>query len=312
MSKQETAHNLPFGRRQVEITFPNRVLFPQDAITKQELVDYYVTHAAILLPYLKNRPLTMQRFPEGIDHEGFYQKNTASYFPSWIKTVPVQHEKRVVNYVVGNNAATLAYLVNQACITFHIWLSKIDKLYVPDRMIFDLDPSGRNFSDVRLVAQGVRTLLERELGLVAFVMTTGSKGLHVWVPLKRKDHFEVVHDHAHDIARIIHTRYPTLTTLEIRKEKRAGKIFIDYLRNSFSATGVAPYAVRALPKAPVATPLHWDEVSDRDLKPQRYTLKTIGKRLESMEDPWQQFYAHARALTVAKKVVAELLKDIKQ
>lgn len=309
MSKEK--QSLKIGRYSVNITTPDRILFPDDKITKLQLIEYYLTYADYITPHTKNRPLTMHRFPEGIEHEGFYQKNAAEYFPRWIKTVPVVHENRTVHYVVGNNAATLAYLANQACITFHLWLSKINNLHKPDRIIFDLDPSGTDFNQVRRAAFDLRELLEDELGLVSFVMTTGSRGLHVLVPLKQKYDFDFVHNFTHAIAHIMVARNPKDLTLEVRKDKRKGKIFVDYLRNSFSATAVAPYSVRAKSGAPVATPLYWQEAEDKKLHPQKYTLKNIDRRLEHMGDPWQNVMKHACSLRKAEKVLFQLLQEHK-
>jgi bifunctional non-homologous end joining protein LigD len=301
---------ITFGRYRVDITHPERVLFSADGITKKEMIDYYTTHADYILPYMHNRLLTMLRFPEGIEHEGFYQKNAADYFPAWIKTVPIKKEGGgTVNYVVCNNIATLAYLANQACITPHLWLSKIDKLRYPDRMIFDLDPSGTDFNQIRFAALRLRDILEHELGLTSFVMTTGSRGLHIWVPLKRRYDFEYVHKFARDVAHVMVMRDPAHITLELTKKKREDKIFVDFLRNSYSATAVAPYSIRALPDAPVATPLAWKEVKDTTLHPQKYTMRTIKKRLARIKDPWQDMEHVACSLTKARKQLDRMLNN---
>lgn len=297
------------GRFNVEITNPDRILFPADKITKRELIDYYLDIASYCLPWAKNHPMTMLRYPNGIKGEGFFQKNVGSYFPAWIKTVAIKHEASLVNYVVCNNAATLAYIANQACITPHLWLSRIDKLHIPDRMIFDLDPSGSNFDLVRKTAKDLRMLLEDELGLTAFVMTTGSRGFHIWVPLKRSLMFDVVHELAETIGQIIVKRYPKTATLAMPKVQRKGKVFIDYLRNSYSALAVMPYAVRAKPGAPIATPLHWDELNDSKLDPQKYTIKNIAKRLAKIDDPWANMAKIACSLKKAQKIVKELLGE---
>jgi bifunctional non-homologous end joining protein LigD len=202
--------------------------------------------------------------------------------------------------VVCNNVATLAYLANQACITPHLWLSKLDKLHYPDRMIFDLDPSGTDFNQVRFAALRLRTILEDELGLTTFVMTTGSRGLHVWVPLKRRYDFDYVHEFARDVARVMVMRDPVHMTIELAKKKREDKIFVDFLRNSYSATAVAPYALRALPGAPVATPLAWKEVNNAKLHSQEYTMRTIKKRLARITDPWHGIEHAACSLTKAR------------
>ncbi len=252
-----------------------------------------------MLPFTKDRCISMQRFPEGINKEGFYQKDAADYFPAFIKRAPLEkHENGIVNYVVCNNAATLVYLANLACITPHIWLSRTDKINIPDRMIFDLDPARKKFSDVQRAALILHDYLD-SLGLKAFAMTTGSRGIHVIVPLKRRYDFDHVREYARAIASNLVKKYPKDYTLEMRKGKRGTKIFIDILRNAFGQTGVAPYAVRPKPFAPVATPLTWDEVADKSLTPTKYTIKNIFAHLAKKPNPWRGFN---RASSIPKKM----------
>ncbi len=279
--------SIKLGKYVVDITNENKILFPKAKITKGELVEYYQRVASYMIPYVKNRPLTMHRFVQGIDQEGFYQKNVPDYFPSWIKRVPIlKKADGIVNYVVCNNDATLVYLANQLCITPHIWLSRVDKLKYPDRMIFDLDPSpGVSFLQIRWAAKKIKKLLEHDFGLSTFIMTTGSRGVHIIVPLKRVHTFDQVRLFAHDCADLLAKKYPKKLTLEMRKAKRGKRIFIDVLRNSFGATGVAPYAVRAKPGAPIATPIEWHELDA--VTPQKYTMKNIFRRLVRKKDPWQ-------------------------
>lgn len=302
MNKEKQIYRV--GRYSLEITSANRILFPRDVITKEQLIEHYIRCAKYIVPHTKNRLLTMHRFPGGIDHEGFYQKNAADYFPSWIKTKAIEHEERTVRYVIGNNAATLAYLANQACITFHLWLSKITAIHRPDRIIFDLDPSGNNFHEIRHAALNLKQLLEDELGLISFVMTTGSRGLHVLVPIRQNYDFDMIHTFAHDVAQVLVWRNPKQLTLEIRKNKREGKILVDYMRNSFSATTVAPYSVRAKDGAPIAAPLHWDEVYDKTLHPQKYTMQNIASRLATIGDPWHGIMRKSRSLRKARATLS--------
>jgi len=298
---------LKVGKQQVKITHGQNILFSKTQITKNELIEYYLNIAPIMIPHVKNRPLTMRRFTRGIAHEGFFQKNISDYFPKWIKSIPIKKkEDGIVNYAVCNNAATLVYLANQLCITPHIWLSKIDKLNYPDRMIFDLDPSTKNFDQVRFAAKQLKKLLEN-LGLQTFVMTTGSRGLHIVVPLDRKKDFDFVRQFAKDVATILAQKYPKMLTTEIRKAKRGKKIFIDTYRNAFAQTAVAPYAVRAKKGAPVATPIDWREVTSR-LKPNSYTIKNIFRRLAKKEDPWKYINKSACSLKNARKRLDSMLK----
>ncbi len=293
------------GRYLVTTTNEDFILFPKSKITKGELVDYYYEIAPIMLLYTKNRPLTMVRYPRGIDQEGFYQKDTPDYFPNYIKRKIIKKkEGGSTAYVVCNNEATLVYLANQGCITPHLWLSKIDKLHYPDKMVFDLDPPplGKNFALVRKTALRLKDILE-EIGLVPFVKTTGSKGLHVVVPLKRTANFDEVRAFARQIAEQLIVQDSKNLTLEIRKDKRRGKIFIDILRNAFAQTAVAPYAVRPKEKAPVATPISWDEVHDSKLTSQRYNIKTVFKRLEKYGDEWEDMNKCARSIKVVQKML---------
>lgn len=294
---------LKCGRHVVTITNEARILFPKSKITKKMLIDYYAAIAPFMLPHLKNRPLTMLRYPDGITQEGFYQKEMANYFPPWIKGIKVA--KKIggsTTYVVCNNQATLVYLANQACITPHQWLSRIDKLHVPDLMVFDLDPSADNFEMVQEAAEYLKEELER-LDLVPFVKTTGSRGLHVTVPLKRTVDTDTVRAIAYAIAEQLVKKSKNMT-LEIRKEKRGGRVFVDVLRNGFTQTVAAPYAVRAIEKAPVAAPLTWQEALSKNFHPQQYTIATIFKRLDRMGDPWHDMWEQARSL---KKIEKKLL-----
>ncbi len=293
--------------REVNITNPDRILFPKSNITKQEMIDYYERIAPLMIPHIKDRPISMQRFPSGIDTDGFFQKNAPDYFPDWIKRVDVEKgdKSKVVSYVLCNNAATLVYLASQAVITPHVWLSKSDKLNYPDRMIFDLDPSSaKDFSQVRKAAKLFKALLE-DIGLTPFVMTTGSKGLHVTVPIKRELIFDEVRVFTRAVAVKLVEQHSHHLTIELRKNKRKGKIFVDYLRNAWAQTGVAPYAVRANEGAPIATPLDWKEVTD-SLSPQKYTIKNIFKRVARTGDPWAGIAKHAGSVKVAQKKLHKL------
>jgi len=301
-------YKVKVGRRTVSITHGENVLFTRAKISKDDLINYYLNIADFMLPYLKNRPLTLERFVDGVNHPGFYQKNAPDYFPSWIKTVSIaKRENGQVNYVVCNDAATLVYLANQLTITFHVWLSKIDKLNIPDRVIFDLDPSSKNFSQVREAARLLRNVLQNELDVKTFLMTTGSRGLHIVVPIKREYDFDFIRDFARDVSQLVVARHPKKLTIEIRKAKRGKKVFIDYLRNAFGQTGVAPYSVRAKRGAPIATPIEWKELGK--IVPNKFTIKNIFKRLARKADPWENMDAHACSLKKARKTLDRLLGE---
>jgi len=295
--------DMKVDRFSMTVSNVEKIVFPGDGITKGDIINYYYSIAPVMLPLVKNRLISMQRYPFDIEHDGFYQKNAGEYFPSWVALKSLQNsDGEVVKYVIIDKRSTLVYLANQGCITFHIWLSKVTALEYPDRMIFDLDPSGDtfDFSKVRQTALKIKALLE-ELSLIPFVMTTGSRGLHVVVPIKPIINFDGVRSLSRSIAQHLVNIDPKNLTLELRKNKRGKKIFIDYLRNGYGATGVAPYSLRARPHAPVATPLDWQEINDVHLRSDRYTLFTVFDRLNKHGDPWKDIAKSARSLKRAIK-----------
>ena len=290
------------GRRTVEITHPDRVLFPDDGISKSDLVDYYLGVAPAMLPHLRDRPLSQHRWPQGIHGEDFWHKQIPGYFPDWIPRVEVATAKGPQEQVLCNEAATLAYLVNQNCITPHVWTARADDLHHPDQLIFDLDPPGDDFDPVREGALLLRGILE-DLGLVPFVKTTGSKGLHVVVPLDRRASYDEVRSFAVRVATLLADRDDRLT-MEVRKAKRRGRVLIDIGRNAYGQTAVPPYAVRARAGAPVATPVGWDEVEGRSLTPRRYTVRNLSRRLAREGDPWAGMGRRRRSLRRAESALA--------
>lgn len=305
MAKKEI-QTITIGRYHFEASNDNKILFPKSKITKGDLIDYYYSIAPLLLKYSKNHLISMIRYPEGILGEGFYQKDAPDYFPDWITTKTIEtKEHKKVRYVVLDKVATVVYLASQACITPHIWLSKLNSLHKPDRMIFDLDPSDNDFKKVQFAADKIKKLLD-ELQITSFVTTTGSRGMHIVVPLQPKYSFEDVRDCAQKIAQFLSNAYPKKLTTELRIEKRDNKVFLDYLRNAYSATAVAAYAVRPKEHAPVATPISWQEAFDKRLKSTKYTIKNIFKKLEDDGDPWQGMMQHKLSLTSLKKQLADL------
>lgn len=291
------------GRYRVTVTNPERLLFPHDQITKKELVAYYVQMAPLMLPFLQGRLLTQQRFPEGIAHEGFYQKNIPDSYPAYIKRCTVARQTEgTVDYAVGSSVASLVYLVQMGCITFHTTLSQADALMKPDQLIFDLDPSrDHDFARVKQLAFTLREQLEAD-GLAPFAKLTGSRGVHVVVPLVRRYTFERVKAYAQQVAaQVVHMHPATATTI-LAKDQRAGRIFIDTLRNAYSATAVAPYAVRALAGAPVAAPVTWDELSTLT-SPQQYTVRSMAQRIQEVGDVWADFFVSKRPLPPLQKPI---------
>jgi bifunctional non-homologous end joining protein LigD len=288
------------GRYDVEITHPAKVLFPEDGITKGDLIDYYGRIASWILPHVRARPLALERYPDGIDNTRIFQKNVPPYYPDWIKTVTVPKVGGTVTHVVCDNKATLVYLANQACITPHIWLSRIDKLDYPDQLVFDLDPSSENFEVVIATAQSFRELLD-ELELPSYVKTTGSRGLHVAVPLDRTEEFDSVRKLARRLAEIVVMEDPKHRTLEQRVTKRGGRIFVDTNRNAYAQTIAPAFAVRARSGAPVSTTLNWTELEKKDLRPDGVNIRSIFKRLEKVGDPWKDSRQHAISLKRARR-----------
>lgn len=235
------------GEHTISLSSLDKVYFPKEGYTKGDIIDYYESIAEFMLPHIEDRMITMLRFPNGINDTRFFQKDTPDYFPDWIETMCItKKDGGETHYVICNKQATLVYLANQACITPHIWLSKKDKPGKPDRLIFDLDPEQDDFAKVKIAAQKTRELLEGRLGLPTFLMTTGSRGLHIVVPLKRTRGFDEVRNFAQKAAEFLEKENPDLLTTAARKNKREDKIFVDVGRNAFAQTGVAPYAVRPL------------------------------------------------------------------
>lgn len=304
---------LDIDHHEITLSHTEKIYFPVNkksknkAITKEEIIDYYYHIAPVMIPYLQNRPLTVQRYPEGITGESFFQKDAPEYFPQWIKRLPIKSDDgNITHYVLCDDAATLVYLTNQGCLVYHVWTSKLDILKYPDHLIFDLDPSGKaGFSLVRWAAKKLKYLFDL-LELTSFVMTTGSCGVHVYVPLKQLYTNEEVTTFARSIAEYLIGRYPQKLTLSLPKHERGDRIFLDIYRNSYGHHGVAPYSVRALPGAPIAAPVTWQELLTKGIKSQDYTVFNIFRRLAKKDDPWKDMMRHAHTLDNARKKLSIL------
>lgn len=290
---------------EIALSSLDKVYFPECDITKGDLVDYYRRIAELTLPYYRDQPLSMQRFPEGIGADGFFQKDVPDHFPNWIDRVRLSTENGAVTYVIAGNAATLIYLANQGCITPHLSLSRRDKPNHPDRLVFDLDPSDDDFGKVQQAARHLKTLLDA-LEIECFVQTTGSRGLHVLVPLDRSADFDAAREFARAAAEELVKRHPDSLTVEQRKDKRRDRVFLDYLRNAYGQTAVAPYAVRAKEEAPVATPLRWDEAFSSALTPRKYTITNLFRRLGQTTDPFSGMARHACSVKAMQKRLLQL------
>jgi bifunctional non-homologous end joining protein LigD len=297
------------GRRTIDISNRDKVFFPDAGVTKGDLIDYYAAVANTLLPHTKRYGVSMERYPDGISAEGFFNKDAPDYFPHWIRRVDFpKREGGSFNAPIIDREAALIYLADQAMITPHLYLSRTDNLERPDKMIYDLDPPEgmQDFQSVRRAALDLHAVLG-ELDLDTWIQTTGSKGFHIIVPLDRSEAFDEVRAFAHDIALLLVRRHEDRYTLEQRKRKRKGRIFLDVLRNAYGATAVAPYAVRAHPGAPVATPVEWDEVA-RGASPRDWDISSLPRRLAQKGDPWSGLMRHAQAIADRREALDELLE----
>ena len=282
---------------EVKLSHPEKVLFPDEGLTKADLAAYYASVGEWMLPHLRDRPLNLWRWNTGIDGRLVVQQDIPKGAPDWVQRVETPRRKGgSIEHVLCQDADTLRWLANQNCITPHVWSARRDRLDRPDRVVFDLDPEpGTEFALVREAALLVGERL-REDGLEPFAMTTGSKGIHVVAPLKRTREAGWVRERAAELGVEIAGRSPETLTTEWRKNKRDGKILVDTARNTYGQTVVAPYAVRALAGAPVATPLAWEELSNPQLSARSWTLRTAGERLAERGDPWAGIADHAGTL----------------
>ncbi|GHF45063.1 non-homologous end-joining DNA ligase [Streptomyces griseosporeus] len=296
------ARTVRAGRRTVEVHRPDKVLFPGGADTKEytkgDLVDYYRSVAPFMLPHLRGRPLMLERHPDGLDGPRFMQKNTPEHYPDWITRAELPKEDGTVCHTVCDDTATLVYLADQACLTFHRWLSRTGSPTRPDRLVFDLDPADDDFTAVREAARRLGDLLD-QLRLPSALMTTGSRGLHVIVPLDGRDEVDEVRDFARDVADLLVAEHPDRFTTAARKKDRGDRLYLDVQRNGYAQTAVAPYTVRARPGAPVAVPIAWEQLDDPDLGPRRWTLADAVEHART--DPWAAVSGRGRALGPARR-----------
>jgi len=279
------------------ITHPEKVLFPDDGITKGELAAYYETIAPLMIPHIRNRPVTMERFPAGIGRKGFIQKDVSKGFPDWLERVEVPKKDGTVHHPIVTDTRSLMWIVNQNTITPHVWISRVPKLNYPDICVFDLDPTEKEDPRVlRAAALALRDLLD-ELGLPCWVKTTGSKGFHIAVPLDGKSPIGDVAGFANAVGTLLVIRDPKHLTQEFHKADRGGRILVDTGRNGYSATHAAAYAVRPRKGAPVSAPCTWEEIERGTVSPQSFTLRTMTARVESVGDLWADMRKRGRSLT---------------
>lgn len=294
--------------RTIEITHPDRVLFPDDGLTKADLAAYHHAVAPTLVRHLADRPLMLQRFPEGIGGPGFYQKEAGRGVPSWVRTVEARKEGGTVNHPVVDDEAALLALTNLGTISFHRWPSTADDLEHPDLLLVDLDPSDDDFDGVKQAARCTRDVLD-ELDLASYLQVTGSRGIHVVTPVDRGASTEAAAAFAQHVARLLSLRHPKELTDAGRKAKRKGRLYVDVARNGWAQTAVTPYSVRPRPGAPVATPITWDELEDPGLRPDGFTVATVPDRLTEVGDPWSGMARHARSLASRWQHLESLVAD---
>lgn len=293
-----------FGDITVVCSNVDRVVFPADGITKGEVIAYYRDVAGLMVPELSGRPLSVVRYTKGIDRGGFFQKHYQKHFPAWLDRVAAG-TKTIVDYPIVDTAAGLVYLANQGALEFHVWTSRKDALWCPDTLVFDLDPPEGRFDLARRAASWLRRVLD-DLALPAFVKLTGSKGVHVVVPLDDAATFEEAGELATRIAALMCRRHPDDLTMEFYKKDRRGRLFVDVMRNAIGATIVAPYSLRGRPGAPVSAPIAWSELDDPEVSADGIRLRGLRARLDHRGDPWRDLRAHPGSVAAALRSVADL------
>jgi bifunctional non-homologous end joining protein LigD len=277
------------------ITHPEKVLFPEDGITKGDLAAYYETLAPVILPHLRGRPITMERYPSGIDKKGFWQKDVSKGFPAWLQRAEVPKKDGVVHHPIVTDKRSLLWITNQNTVTQHVWASRVPRLDYPDLCVFDLDPSADDAAAVRGAAIGLRDLLA-ELGLPSWIKTSGSKGFHIVVPIDGKTGIDVVTRFANAVGTTFVSLAPDNLTQEFSKADRGGRIYVDTGRNGYSATFAAAYTVRAKPGAPVSAPCTWEEIERGDVGPRTLTLRNMPDRVARVGDLWADMRRRGRSL----------------
>jgi bifunctional non-homologous end joining protein LigD len=280
------------------LTHPQKKLFPTAGITKQQVAEYYETIADFIMPHIKDRPLMLERYPEGVDKKGFFQKDFDQNSPDFVQTVMLDNlsQPGETQYMMCQNTRSLEYLVNLDCITPHTWLSRADKPDMPDKMVIDLDPADVTYYEEVVKAAFILKGHLEEANMCPHVMTTGSRGLHIVCPLRRNRSFERVRNYLREMTERAAEQHPHLLTTEMRKDKRGERIYLDIARNAYGQTAVVPYALRPMAHAPVATPLRWKELENEAVHPQKFNIKNILARVAEQGDVWDNFYRHKRKL----------------
>jgi bifunctional non-homologous end joining protein LigD len=291
------------------ITHPEKIMFPEDGITKGDLAAYYETVADVMVPHLRGRPLTMERYPAGIGKKGFWQKDVSKGFPDWLERVKVPKKDGFLHHPIITDKQSLMWVTNQNTITQHVWISRVPELYYPDICVFDLDPSQDDVKEVQHAALGLRDLLD-ELGLPSWVKTSGSKGYHIVVPLDGKSEMSEVEHFANTVGRVFVSLAPDHLTQEFSKVDRKGRIYIDTGRNGYSATFAAAYTVRAKNGAPVSAPCTWEEIEKGKVAPNSFTLRTMPARVKKVGDLWADMLKRRRSLAKAAAKLKRMASSV--
>ena len=292
------------GMNMVTVSSPNKVMFPEDGITKAALVGYYEAVGAAMLPNASGRPLTLERFPKGVGTKGFMQKNAGSHFPDFVARIPLPKKGGETLHPAVTTVEGIAYLANQGTVTFHATTTR-GAGRLPDRLIIDLDPVEGDVASALLAAGAVKDLFD-ELGIASRPLASGSKGYHVVAPLEEGVDIDAVAVLSRSMAELLAYRHPDLLTTEFRVVNRRGKVFVDWLRNRYTATTVLPWSLRPRPAAPVATCLAWDELADTS--PNRWTIRDT-EALLARPDPWEGLWDEAFNLEPVARLVQALMDE---
>ena len=287
------------------ITHPDKVLFPDDGITKGDLAAYYEAVAPVMLPHLSGRPLTMERYPAGIGRKGFWQKDVSKGFPAWLERVEVPKKDGIVHHPIVTDVPSLLWTINQNTITHHVWSSRVPDLKHPDVCVFDLDPSTDDVDAVRAAAIGLRDLLEK-LTLRSWVKTTGSKGFHIVVPLDGTTSVGQVTRFAAAVGTLFVSLAPDRLTQEFSKVDRQGRIYVDTGRNGYHSTFAAAYSVRARRGAPVSAPCTWEEIERGEVEPTTFNVLNMLERVHTLGDVWADLYRDGQALERPFKLLSTM------
>lgn len=282
---------ISINRHRVKLTNLDKIYWPDEGYVKGEMLEYYEQYGDLLLPYLKDKPISLHRFPNGIGADSFFQKDVdLKQIPDWVKTVPIYAEStdKNIDYMVCNNRATLLFIANLGSIEINPWLSTYKKIENPDFAVLDIDPNGADFDSVIEIGLTAHRIFQ-QVGVADYIKTSGSTGLHIYLYVKQRYTYEVVRDFIQLIGEIIHEEHPDTTSLIRDPKKRKGLIYLDFLQNRRGQTIAAPYSIRPKPGATISTPLHWEEVK-KGLDIRQFNLKTITERLKKVEDPWKTFF----------------------